>query len=627
MAESKLLLPNVESPEEGECLPDEYALDKPRDNTINPDNCMQQGKKRSRSYTSNSSEEGECSSSAEEDKRNKTLKTDVSLVSPKQNAWTSKKRKQKAKKRRRRGNEKQHIEQTMSFTIDKNNLNQFYNMESLLTSPNQYMHLISDLVRHNTIKQKCTFSLRDLQCILIQLLRCRASREVIEVTSLSSVVLIWMAHVSAELVKEHWPAFQVTFPSESSNLLHFMNPGTDKFVRPGYDEILLIQDYSSAAKRLRHTPTLGRVVCSYLLKEDEMFVNSFPSSDTHPDCLVLEQVPTHELTDDTVSLLALDCEFCDTASGRALTRISLVNRELECVYDSFVVPEEEITDYKTQYSGITQQKLAGVDTCIEDVYSKLKNIITDKTIIVGHSLENDFQVLKICISHVIDTSFLFTPASTPTFKPSLKFLAKEVLKRDIQTSSCGHDSIEDAKVCMELLLAKLEQGPDYTVSWNEDKRSLVDYMGYCEVNSLLVDHQSQLGKHIKSKNVKCSFATGDDSIVSAAVEGLNARAYEFIWVQMHDFHNFCKKGYQEGKVADSGEVRKLLASMLQLVEVLFNRSSPGTMFIVVAGSGNLQEIKEFNTKRTQNIEQLKLLVDKARQGVAFFKFKSHKDHL
>ena len=620
MADSELILQRAESPEDGECSPAEYPTEVPPEDTSN------QGRKRARSCSSNSSEEGECSSSEEGgDVERKTPATDANLISPKPSAWALKKRKQIAKKRRKREKERQPVEQTMSFAIDKNNLNQFYNLANLLTSSTQYMRLVSNLVGDSPVKQKCTFSLRDLQCILVQLLRHRASRDATDVTRqpLTSVVLIWMAHVSAELVKEHWTAFQVTFPSDTSHLLHFMNPGTDKFVRPGYEEILLVQNNQSTMKRLSYTPTPGRMLCSYLLGEDEMFANSFPSAATQPDCLVLEQTPAHELTDDTINLLALDCEFCDTASGRALTRISLVNRELECVYDSFVVPDEQITDYKTQYSGITKQTLTGVDTCLEDVYSKLRDIITDRTILIGHSLENDFQVLKVVICHVIDTSFLFTPSSTPNFKPSLKFLAKEVLKKDIQTSSCGHDSIEDARVCMELLLAKLEQGPDYTVSWNEDKRSLVDYMGYCGVKSLLVDHQSQLGKHVRTKNVKCSFATGDDNIVSHAIEGLNARTYELIWVQMHDFHNFCKKGYEEGKVADSGEVRKLLVDMLQLVEVLFNRSSPGTMFMVVAGSGNLQEIKEFNTKRNHNIELLKVLVDKARQGMAFFKFKSH----
>ena len=295
------------------------------------------------------------------------------------------------------------------------------------------------------------------------------------------------------------------------------------------------------------------------------------------------------------------------------------------MYDSFVVPEEEITDYKTQYSGITPQKLAGVTTRLEDVQAELRKIITDKTVLLGHSLENDLHVMKTCVSHVIDTSFLFTPTSTPTFKPSLKFLAKRVLQKDIQTSTSGHDSVDDAKVCMELLLSKLQLGHEYTVSWNDDKRSLVDYMGYCEVRSLLVDHQTQLGKHVKSKNVKCSFAIGDDNVVSSTIEGFQARVYDFIWLQMHDFHSFCKKEYEEGNATSSGEVRKLLVSMLQLVEVLYNRASPGTMFMVCAGSGNLHEIKQFNTKRNQNMDELKTLVDKARKGVAFFKLKPYQD--
>ena len=223
---------------------------------------------------------------------------------------------------------------------------------------------------------------------------------------------------------------------------------------------------------------------------------------------------------------------------------------------------------------------------------------------------------------LLTRAFCSHPQSTPTFKPSLKFLAKRVLQKDIQTSTSGHDSVDDAKVCMELL-SKLQLGHEYTVSWNDDKRSL-DIWGTVR-SGLYSWSQTELGKHVKSKNVKCSFAIGDDNVVSSTIEGFQARVYDFIWLQMHDFHSFCKKEYEEGNATSSGEVRKLLVSMLQLVEVLYNRASPGTMFMVCAGSGNLHEIKQFNTKRNQNMDELKTLVDKARKGVAFFKLKPYQD--
>ena len=603
-----------ESPEEGECM----SRDSP-----GRINSVKTGEKRRRD--SKSSEEGECSSSAEEEVQPLTSKKKHKVT--RNLARRSQKRKEKKESKAKTNTAYHLMEQTVSYTMEENNLNETYNLPSLLKSPTQYQHLVSNLITNNNMTQKGEFSVRDLQNILIQLLIRRVGRDVTEVNrhSISSVVVIWMAHVSAELVKEHWPAFQVTFPTESSKLLYFMNPGTNRYVRPGYEEMLLIQDTFSSVKRSNATPLPGRVTCSYLMTGGEMFVNSFPSPQTHPHYQTIEQLSVDKLTDETITIMALDCEFCDTASGNALTRISIVNEQLECVYDSFVVPEEEITDYKTQYSGITPQKLAGVTTRLEDVHAELRSIITDKTVLLGHSLENDLRVMKMCVSLVIDTSFLFTPTSTPTFKPSLKFLAKKVLQKDIQTSTSGHDSVDDAKVCMELLLAKQQLGHEYTVSWNDNKRSLADYMGYCGVRSLLVDHQTQLGKHVKSKNVKCSFAIGDDNIVSSTIEGFNAKIYDFTWLQMHDFHSFCKKEYEEGNVTSSGEVRKLLASMLQLVEVLYSRASPGTMFMVCAGSGNLHEIKQFNTKRNHDMEELKTLVDKARKGVAFFKLKPHQD--
>eukprot|EP00800_Vazella_pourtalesii_P000806 TRINITY_DN10691_c0_g2_i1.p1 TRINITY_DN10691_c0_g2~~TRINITY_DN10691_c0_g2_i1.p1 ORF type:complete len:354 (+),score=91.75 TRINITY_DN10691_c0_g2_i1:25-1086(+) len=350
-----------ESPEEGECL----SGDSP-----GKINSVKTGEKRRHSK---SSEEGECSSSAEEEVKPLAPKKKRKIL--KQNAYKRKKKERKEKSKA----DYQLIEQTVSYTMEKNNLNQTYNLTSLLKSPTQYIHLVSDLITNNNTSQKGMFSVRDLQNILVQLLIRRVSRDVPDVNShsISSVVVIWMAHVSAELVEEHWPAFQVTFPTESSKLLYFMNPGSNHYVRPGYEEMLLIPDTHNSVKTRGPTPLPGRLTCSYLLTKEDMFINSFPSPQTHPRYQVIDQLSADKLTDDTITIMALDCEFCDTASGNALTRISIVNQQLECLYDSFVVPEEEITDYKTQYSGITPQKLAGVTTRLEDVQAELRKIITD----------------------------------------------------------------------------------------------------------------------------------------------------------------------------------------------------------------------------------------------------------
>ena len=58
--------------------------------------------------------------------------------------------------------------------------------------------------------------------------------------------------------------------------------------------------------------------------------------------------------------LALDCEMVGVgADGKesALARISIVNHFGKCVYDKFVLPGEEVTDYRTEFSGIRPHNL------------------------------------------------------------------------------------------------------------------------------------------------------------------------------------------------------------------------------------------------------------------------------
>lgn len=58
-------------------------------------------------------------------------------------------------------------------------------------------------------------------------------------------------------------------------------------------------------------------------------------------------------------ILGIDCEMVGVGnySISALGRVSIVNEYGYCVYDTFVDPLEEITDYCTIYSGIRPENL------------------------------------------------------------------------------------------------------------------------------------------------------------------------------------------------------------------------------------------------------------------------------
>lgn len=95
-------------------------------------------------------------------------------------------------------------------------------------------------------------------------------------------------------------------------------------------------------------------------------------------------------------MFALDCEMCRTATGQLeLTRISVVNENLEIVYDTLVKPFNKITDYLTRFSGITKQMLDPINVRLADVQKKIREILPPDAILIGQSLNCDLHAMQV----------------------------------------------------------------------------------------------------------------------------------------------------------------------------------------------------------------------------------------
>ncbi|XP_051012855.1 RNA exonuclease 1 homolog [Acomys russatus] len=156
-------------------------------------------------------------------------------------------------------------------------------------------------------------------------------------------------------------------------------------------------------------------------------------------------------------IYALDCEMSYTTHGLELTRVTVVDTDLCVVYDTFVKPDNEIVDYNTMFSGVTEADLVSTNVRLRDVQAVLLSLFSTETILIGHSLESDLLALKFIHGSVVDTSVLFPHHRGFPYKRSLRGLISQYLNQMIQTDSGGHSSIQDASACMQLVTWKMQE--------------------------------------------------------------------------------------------------------------------------------------------------------------------------
>ena len=115
---------------------------------------------------------------------------------------------------------------------------------------------------------------------------------------------------------------------------------------------------------------------------------------------------------------------------------------------------------------MTAAKLDPVTTTLKDIQQRLLSLLTPNTILVGHSLNSDLSALQMTHPFIVDTSIIYPHPRGPPMKSSLRWLAQKYLSREIQKGhgETGHDSIEDARACLDLVKMKCEKGPAWGTS-------------------------------------------------------------------------------------------------------------------------------------------------------------------
>ena len=158
-------------------------------------------------------------------------------------------------------------------------------------------------------------------------------------------------------------------------------------------------------------------------------------------------------------LVAIDCEMCETEEGFELARVSAVAPDGSVLLDELVRPARRVLNYHTRFSGITAEKLSGVETTLERAREMLLELVHAETLLVGHALENDLRALRLLHARVVDTGVLYPHPAGPPYRTALRNLSYKFLRRTIQEGD--HDSVDDARAAMDLALLKFSRGPAF----------------------------------------------------------------------------------------------------------------------------------------------------------------------
>lgn len=338
-------------------------------------------------------------------------------------------------------------------------------------------------------------------------------------------------------------------------------------------------------------------------------------------------------------VLSIDCEMCKAVNDElVLTRVSIVNWDGSVALDKLVKPDVAIKDYLTQWSGITAAMLENVTTTLADIQAMLLELITARTILVGHSLNSDLNALKITHPFLVDTGLLYPHPRGPPYKQSLKYLAQKYLKRQVQKGHEGHDSVEDARTCLDLVKQKCERGPRWG-SGDTNTESIFKRLGRstrprskAEFRTGAVIDWGEPNRGYGGQAQLSIGCTTDTEVVEAIERAVTGQAVgkegiaeknDFVWARLRELE-LARGWWDDAKTADVESIRKralhrlglqtevdattptnvptlndIVSGTIENIKRIFDTLPRGTAFIVYSGTGDPREIRRYQAMQQQ----------------------------
>ncbi|CAI7602075.1 unnamed protein product [Penicillium glandicola] len=224
--------------------------------------------------------------------------------------------------------------------------------------------------------------------------------------------------------------------------------------------------------------------------------------------------------------IVLDCEMVQVEAGRRelafLSAIDFLTGEV--LIDNYVQPKSKVVNWDSRFSGVTpgaMNKAIKKGTALngwEGARSKLWEFMDSETVLVGHSLNNDLDVLGIIHWNIVDSSIITSEAVFYTVHASeslsrtwsLKALTNELVNYDIQVGKQGHSALEDAHATRDIVIWCLRY-PEHLKVWADNARDQEEVRVYERELKRATEEEAKEQKRKHDMEIKFQMLSGGAS--------------------------------------------------------------------------------------------------------------------